>query len=139
MVAPHEARVRPCPSCPYRLDCPSGMWAASEYKKLPKYDGDMGQQAEAGAAGLFMCHNTPDRLCAGWLGTHGVFELLAIRLGLAIGVIAESVLDFKTRVRLHPSGQAAYEHGIRDIEMPSPAAIAASKKVLKVRSDVQLG
>ena len=28
----------PCGSCPYRQDVPSGVWAASEYEKLPAYD-----------------------------------------------------------------------------------------------------
>jgi hypothetical protein len=30
----------PCPSCPYRKDVPSGVWAPEEYDKLPAYDND---------------------------------------------------------------------------------------------------
>jgi hypothetical protein len=33
--------ARPCASCPYRKDVPSGIWAAHEYTKLLAYDGDI--------------------------------------------------------------------------------------------------
>ena len=42
-----QARVRPCPTCPYRRNCPSGLWDASEYARLIDYDGEIGDQAMA--------------------------------------------------------------------------------------------
>jgi hypothetical protein len=53
-------RKRPCPTCPYRRDVPSGIWQASEYSKLPRYDNDVPDQLAAGATGLFYCHSAPD-------------------------------------------------------------------------------
>jgi hypothetical protein len=29
---------KPCESCPYRKDVPSGVWSEGEYRKLPQYD-----------------------------------------------------------------------------------------------------
>lgn len=87
-------RTRPCPSCPYRRGCPSGIWDASEYTKLPTYDGDIGDQAQAGAFGLFACHATPDALCSGWLGHRHPDELLAVRIALADGRVDEAIMEY---------------------------------------------
>ncbi|WP_336794377.1 DUF6283 family protein [Gordonia malaquae] len=43
---------RPCESCPYRRDVPSGVWAESEYEKLRAYDAPTGEQPVR----LFLCH-----------------------------------------------------------------------------------
>ena len=52
-------RKRPCPSCPYRRDVPSGIWHESEYAKLPQFDGPTQDQLAAGAFALFHCHSQP--------------------------------------------------------------------------------
>ncbi|WP_067904162.1 DUF6283 family protein [Nocardia vaccinii] len=69
---------RPCSSCPYRRDAPSGVWDAEEYEKLRLYDLDMAFQPPR----LFQCHQADfdsgvRRLCAGWAGCHGS-ELLGL-------------------------------------------------------------
>lgn len=33
MTGPLRPRPRPCRSCPYRRDCPSGVWAAETYDR----------------------------------------------------------------------------------------------------------
>ena len=71
-------RKTPCPSCPYRRDVPSGIWDASEYDKLPGYDGDVPDQLTAGAFGLFHCHSQQENLCAGWVGCHDMARAHAV-------------------------------------------------------------
>ena len=51
-MATRPPAPRPCDSCPYRQDVPSGIWAASEYAKLPAYDAPTCAQS----ARLFLCH-----------------------------------------------------------------------------------
>lgn len=122
----HGPAPRPCSSCPYRCDVPSGVWSAEDYAKLPQYDLETWQQPP----GLFLCHQTdPDdpgtRVCAGWVGCHGD-QLLGLRLAASTGVLrpddAERAFEYTTPVELHPSGTAACEHGLRDLDCPSPQA-----------------
>jgi hypothetical protein len=120
-------RPRPCPTCPYRRDVPSGVWAAIEYEKLPLYDGDTGEQAEAMAFSLFHCHSSPRRLCAGWVGCHDMDENLAMRLHHR--TVDPAVYDYQCPVPLFGSGAEAAAHGMRDLEDPSPEAQAAAKKL----------
>lgn len=127
-------RKNPCPSCPYRKDCPSGLWAAEEYQKLREYDGDMGEQALAGAHAAFHCHNTPEQLCAGWVATHGPDNLLSLRL--YAHRVDPSVWTYTTTVELHNSGRAAYEHGMRDYETPGPEVREAIVKIKRIRPEV---
>lgn len=123
----------PCRTFPYRLDVPSGVWAAEEYDKLARYDGDILSQATSdGATRPFHCHSTPDDLCAGWAGHRDPTDLLAVRVGISRGVLAPEVADYRTDVPLHPSGAAAAAHGERDIEQPGPAAVAAIGKVARL-------
>jgi hypothetical protein len=131
-----RARVRPCPTCPYRRGAPSGIWDASEYTRLINYDGDIGEQAAAGAFGLFACHCTPDELCAGWLGHRDPADLLAVRIGLADGRLDETIIDYRTDVELWPSGAQAAAHGLRDLAEPGDDARAAVHKILRLRPDV---
>lgn len=136
-----HVRGRPCPSCPYRLDVPSGVWSPAEYVKLPAWDGDIAEQLYAGGADrVFSCHSTPDLLCAGWVGhREDPSDLLAIRLGVARGDIDPSVLDYRSPVPLFDSGAAAAAHGCRDIEQPGDAAREAIAKIVRVRPDVTSG
>lgn len=124
---------RPCATCPYRLDVPSGIWDASEYGKLPLYDGDMAQQALAGAVNLFDCHHQPgSALCAGWVGTHSPGNLLALRIHAAR--VDPEIHAFRSPVPLFASGAAAAAHGIRDIRSPGKEALAAIAKVTRSRA-----
>ena len=125
------ARKRPCSSCPYRRDVPSGIWAASEYKKLPAYDKDVPDQAMAGATRLFHCHQQPEHLCAGWVGCHDMHHMLACRLHWR--QIALSVYDYVSPVPLFGSGAEAAAHGMRDIEDPSPEAQDKVDRLLRLR------
>lgn len=138
---------RPCSSCPYRKDVPSGIWAASEYAKLPEYDRQTGEQPTS----PFMCHQhdrDSDRaqVCSGWAGCHGKThetELLALRLAEALGTLppeaVEATINYESPVPLFDSGQAAADHGVRDIENPGPDAIELLRKVAARREDVTYG
>ena len=76
MTEKAKAPPVPCGSCPYRKDVPSGIWAKSEYDKLPRYDGETWEQDPK----AFMCHQRDGCLCGGWLACHSPRHLLALRL-----------------------------------------------------------
>lgn len=122
---------RPCESCPYRRDVPSGVWDATEYEKLIEYDRETFDQPH----GLFQCHqNGRDdpsaRLCAGWVAVHGD-ELLALRIAVATNRVDPSVMEYSTDVALWNTGQEAAEHGVAEIEHPSPEA---SRVIWKIQA-----
>ncbi|MBN6034183.1 DUF6283 family protein [Amycolatopsis sp. 195334CR] len=132
---------RPCASCPYRRDVPSGVWHTDEYEKLPRYDAETGEQPRV----LFLCHqNDGDdkhrRMCAGWAGCHDGDELLAVRLAVLAGNIspetAQAVVDYQSPVPLFDSGAEAAEHGVRDINTPDSEALRTMEKIRRVRSDI---
>lgn len=108
----------PCGSCPYRRDVPGGVWDASEYLKLPGYDGSTGEQLMAGATGLFMCHRNDGALCAGWVGCHDMAHAAALRLH----PVHPCTFDYVSPVPLFASGREAALHGLAGIERPSAAA-----------------
>ena len=85
---------------------------------------------------MFCCHSTPDRLCSGWVAHRDPYELLALRIGTASGLVDPAVWDHRTDVPLFGSGWAAARHGLRDIEHPGPEAPAALAKVLRARPDI---
>lgn len=130
MSEPSKPRPRPCASCPYRCDVPSGVWARSEYEKLPGYDGDMAQQRP----NVFMCHQTDGHVCSGWLGHKDPLDLLAVRLGISFGTLDPSCADYSTEVPLFGSGEEAAEHGMAEIVRPGESAKQAIEKIKKVRS-----
>lgn len=101
---------KPCPSCPYVKNTPSGIWHKDEYAKLPEYDRPTAQQP----FGIFMCHQQNGCLCGGWLATHDADHLLALRLQR----VDESAYDYDPDVECFSSGQEAYEHGIAGIDNP---------------------
>jgi hypothetical protein len=129
---------RPCESCPYRRDVPSGVWAANEYEKLPEYDKPTGEQP----FGLFQCHqsdrdSTQARLCAGWVACHGV-ELLALRIGASTGSVDPSVFEYTTDVPIFGSGTEAAEHGMAEIVEPGEDAQVLVAKIANNRDDIRL-
>ena len=105
---------RPCGSCPYRRDVPSGVWHAEEYAKLPRYDLETFQQP----VGLFMCHQRDGCLCAGWLQTHGTDDLLALRFS----PVDPSAYGYTSDVPVFESGAAAAAHGMAEIDAPGAEA-----------------
>jgi len=109
---------RPCGTCPYRQDVPSGIWHRDEYEKLPKYDGYVQGQVMSGALGLFMCHQRDGCLCAGWLQCHDTDDLVALRLN----AVDPSAFGYTSDVPVFESGQAAHDHGVREIDDVSPSA-----------------
>lgn len=122
---------RPCKSCPYRRDVPSGIWDESEYRKLVTYDGGTaGQPVE-----IFQCHqhdrgDSRSRICAGWAGCHAggddSAQLLSLRLAVVRGHISEATYvaasEYVSPVELFDSGAAAARHGMREVARPSRKA-----------------
>lgn len=132
---------RPCRSCPYRRDVPSGVWAASEYAKLGAYDRDTAAQP----AEMFLCHQNPpesaqSRLCAGWAGCHGD-QLLALRLAGARRdlppEVVRAAMNYISPVPLFESGAAAARHGVRDLVAPGRPASAVIDAIVRRRPDMQ--
>lgn len=125
---------RPCASCPYRRDVPSGVWEPDEYAKLPAYDQDTLYQPPA----LFLCHQQDGRVCAGWAGCHDMSHSLALRLAISMGLLTDdqvtTLLDYETDVPLHPSGQAAHDHGVREVAAPSDPARDTIRKIITRRT-----
>jgi hypothetical protein len=125
-------RKRPCPSCPYRRDVPSGIWEESEYDKLPRFDGDIPDQVAAEAFNLFHCHSQPESLCAGWAGCHDMTNNLAVRLHSR--QVDPAVYDYSSPVPLFTSGAEAAEHGMRDLPKPGPEARAKIGQLRRLQS-----
>jgi len=134
---------RPCASCPYRRDVPSGIWHTDEYRKLEAYDGPTWSQPP----NLFLCHqndagDSGARLCGGWVGCHGK-ELLALRIAAARGDLSgadlSATFDFKSPVPLFESGSDASAHGVKDIAEPGRQAQRAMMKIVGRRSAIRGG
>lgn len=144
---PRGPAPRPCESCPYRKDVPSGLWGVGEYERLVAYDAPTYHQPP----GVFLCHQTTVddprvRMCAGWCGTHGKtpgHDLLALQVGvLVLGVDpadVEAALEYTTDVELWGSGAEAAAHGMRDVDLPSVEALRVASKIIRKRSDIQGG
>ena len=119
-----RVRTQPCEACPYRQDCPSGLWVVEEYAKLPPYDAETFAQPFQG----FSCHATPDFYCHGWAVVHSnrghAYELLALRID------HEAVVP-DAAVPLWGSGLEAAEWGMRDIRRPKKAAKAMVNRLRK--------
>lgn len=126
-------RKSPCASCPFRRDVPSGVWAESEYDKLPGYDGETWEQT---AIGAFLCHNDPAAsVCAGWAALSNE-DTLALRMARYLDreLDVQACVDYATDVPLFASGAEAAEHGKREIEAPSDKAVKTIGKVTKTRA-----
>lgn len=112
----------PCGTCPYRQDVPSGVWARSEYEKLPQFDGPIETQPHR----AFFCHQQDGRLCAGWVGCHDMDQSLGLRLAASFRTITleaqEAALDYVSPVPLWASGQEAHDYGVAGIDDPDEEA-----------------
>lgn len=131
---PITPRKRPCASCPYRRDVPSGIWAAKEYTKLSAYDGSTADQAAAGAFRVFFCHTQDGHLCAGWVGCHDMAENLAIRMRGDLD--HHAILDYQSPVPLFASGAEAAAHGRREVPNPGPGAQRKIRQLLRSRQSM---
>lgn len=134
----HAPAPRPCESCPYRRDVPSGVWAADEYAKLPGYDRETPFQP----VGVFLCHQHNGRVCAGWAGCHDGDELLALRIAAVDGSMTAADIDatiaYRSPVPLFASGAEAAAHGRRDLAEPAPDAQRIATKLARARSGGRL-
>ncbi|MCI3277017.1 DUF6283 family protein [Streptomyces cylindrosporus] len=142
MVSPMRPPApRPCDSCPYRRDVPSGVWSHEEYEKLRRYDAATPEQPP----GLFQCHQADAdgsirRICAGWAGCHSGEGLLGLRLALFEDRIdAETfraAAHYRSPVPLFDSGTEAADHGQADIHRPDHAAALLIHKIIRTRTDL---
>lgn len=125
---------RPCGSCPYRRDVPSGVWEPVEYAKLPAYDRPTGEQPAA----MFLCHQQDGRVCAGWAGCHDMDQALAMRLaGINGDMIPDewnATLDYESPVPLFASGAEAAAHGLRDVTRPDEKACRTIDRLTRKRA-----
>lgn len=110
---------RPCSTCPYRKDAPSGLWDATEYEKLPEFDKPTVEQPPK----IFLCHKAGEHLCAGWCGTHDLSQSPGLMIAYFSGRISESdteaAVNYVSPIPLFASGAEAAAHGMRDIDNPS--------------------
>lgn len=120
---------KPCGSCPYRKDVPSGIWDEEEYKKLPQYDEETPYQP----FGIFMCHQKDGCICGGWLLTHDKEHLISLRL--KAHELHPSVWSYKPDTEVFSSGAEAAAHGIKDIDSPGQDAIKKIKGIMKLRGE----
>lgn len=123
---------RPCRSCPYRRDVPSGVWDFVEYDKLRLYDRPTAEQPP----GAFYCHQQDGRLCAGWVAVHDMINCLGIRILAAVIPEADvdAIIDYTTDVPLFGSGAEAADHGEREIMSPSLEARMMVDKIRRKQS-----
>lgn len=117
---PRPSRA-PCGSCPYRRDVPAGVWDASEYAKLPAYDGETWEQPLA----LFFCHQNDGHLCAGWAACHDTDHLLALR----VHRVHPDTFGYESPIPLFASGAEAAEHGLSGVAAPDERALATISKL----------
>lgn len=121
---------KPCSACPYRKDCPSGVWDKSEYLKLAEYDKETYDQPIK----VFLCHDgdRTSTICRGWLDTHQKHDLLSLRLAVSTGAADPDIFDLPlSDVPCFESGQAAHDHGVKELEYPSNKAIKTQHKLIR--------
>ena len=124
-------RKEPCRSCPYRQDCPSGVWDAAEYDKLPRYDNGHPEQQYGG---VFLCHQPAERgeaVCRGWLSVHR--EDVAVRLALMNESVTRDDADAEVKTPLFASGAEAAAHGMREVKRPSVEAQLMGRRIERKR------
>lgn len=125
---PALPHANPCGSCPYRRDVPAGIWHPSEYSKLPAYD----RETFAQPTRAFFCHSQDGTVCAGWLASHGPWQLLAVRLGVGMGHLSPGCASYETSVPVFESGKAAARHGLAGVAKPGPKAVELIGKLSRL-------
>jgi hypothetical protein len=122
-------RSQPCTACPYRLDCPSGIWHPDEYAKLRDYDRPTGEQPVA----AFACHATPDHLCHGWavVGSNRGpgYDLLALRFAELVAGAPIEIPD--PAVPMFATGTDAADWGEADVDQPGPDAATTITRLVR--------
>jgi hypothetical protein len=117
MSDPLVVQKNPCPSCPYRRDCPSGVWSHDEYEKLRRYDD------RNAFLPVFLCHQSnagPKTACKGWLTVHA--DSIAVRLAFFAGQVTVEQVNEEPTVKLFTSGRQAANAGQRAIRRPGQRA-----------------
>jgi hypothetical protein len=134
-VPPMALNPTPCSSCPYRKDCPPGIWAKEEYQKLREFDGFPGRVA------TFLCHQSSATgiltLCRGWLSVHR--DGIAVRVLLAKGEVTESQVYAEPKVELYASGNEAADAGERGIRQPGERAKRMAARLLEKKAAKRWG
>jgi hypothetical protein len=119
-------RSMPCSACPYRLDCPAGVWAWEEYEKLRAYDAETWGQPPEG----FSCHASPDHFCFGWAVVHTnrghEFDLMALRIHSPDDGVPEA-----GKIALFSSGAEAADHGQAGVGAPDDRAVEAISRLVR--------
>ena len=134
-----QIQDKPCSSCPYRKDVPSGVWDRSEYEKLPSYDLGTTEQVFAGAIGVFYCHQQNGCVCRGWIDCHGNQghgrDLISLRLSSLIDHRQiEKAIEDGPQVPIFESGREACDHGLKEIDNPSSDASDVVSKVIRIQN-----
>ncbi|MFD7015863.1 DUF6283 family protein [Streptomyces sp. NPDC059928] len=138
MPSLHPPAPRPCSSCPYRRDVPSGIWASEEYAKLRRYDAGTADQPPS----VFQCHQKDaysdgSRICSGWAGCHDAGGLLALRFALLTGTIDvethRATTAYVSPIPLFCSGHEAAAHGEAGVDAPAEEAHLLIKKITRTR------
>lgn len=80
-----------------------------------------------------MCHQDDGCVCSGWLAHRNADDMLAVRLGLIMGELDASCLDYTTDVPPFESGAAAAEHGMKQFQEPSEDAAKVINKINRKR------
>lgn len=111
-----------CPTCPYAVSTPPGIWHRDEYEKLRDYDNETFAQTP----GVFLCHQRNGCVCAGWVAVHGM-ELLGLRIALSSGDIEYPLPEISGE--FYATGNEAADAGLAGIENPSAQAVKAIQKV----------
>lgn len=130
MSEPLHIAHRPCSTCPYDKATPAGIWDASEYRKLRRYDGDIKDISDLA---IFMCHQQNatkiPTVCRGWLLVHP--DHVAVRLGIAKGQLNPEKVYAPSTVTCYATGAEACAAGLKGIRKPSKAAKVAIGKLIR--------
>lgn len=123
-----KCATEPCPSCPYRLDTPKGVWSLEHYERLPAYDNGILSQMHHGAIAPFGCHYDNGNLCKGWLDCHGADNLLALRIS------GEITMEMRTpsSIPVYHSGKAVLAANLPHMDNPSPEARELMANLIKI-------
>lgn len=125
---PLHVDALPCPTCPYRKDTPSGVWAPEEYEKLRNYDDNT-------SFATFLCHQSNivgrDAVCRGWLSVH--CESVAVRLAVMTGEVPPGSPYAEVGTELYASGNEAADAGLKGVKRPGRKAKEACAKLDRLR------